>query len=73
MMDLIVGELATITRLPLSTLAHHLRTLVSAELVDQERNGREIINRANFDAVTKVLASVTADCCTGVKLVEDAA
>jgi DNA-binding transcriptional ArsR family regulator len=34
---LIVGDIAAHTKLPLSTLAHHLRTLVLAGLVTQER------------------------------------
>lgn len=71
---LIVGDIAEHTKLPLSTLAHHLRTLVSAGLVAQERRGREVVNRADFAAMDAALSFLTAECCQGVALVrEDAA
>ena len=71
---LIVGDIATHTKLPLSTLAHHLRTLVIAGLVTQERRGREVVNRADFSAMNAALAFLTDECCQGVALVrEDAA
>ena len=71
---LIVGDIAGHTKLPLSTLAHHLRTLVSAGLVIQERRGREVLNRADFNAMKAVLSFLSAECCQGVALVlEDAA
>ena len=68
---LIVGDIAAHVKLPLSTLAHHLRTLVEAGLVVQERNGREVINRADYATMNAVLAFVTAECCTGVRLVSE--
>ena len=71
---LIVGDIAGHTGLPLSTLAHHLRQLVAAGLVVQERRGREVVNRADFAAMNRTLAFLTDECCTGVTLVrEDAA
>ena len=63
---LIVNDIAAHTKLPLSTLSHHLRTLVSAGLVTQNRQGREVVNRANFAAMTSVVTFLTADCCKGV-------
>ena len=66
-----VGDIAAHTELPLSTLAHHLRTLVQAELVVQERQGRTIVSYADFDAVTKAATFLTAECCSGVTLVSD--
>lgn len=65
---LIVGDIALHTGLPLSTLAHHLRALVTAGLVQQERRGREIINTVNFDAMTRTLGFLTSECCQGVAL-----
>ncbi|CTQ48567.1 ArsR/SmtB family transcription factor [Jannaschia donghaensis] len=71
---LIVGDIASHTGLPLSTLAHHLRTLVTAGLVTQERRGREVVNRADFAAMNAALAFLTDECCQGVALVrKDAA
>jgi len=65
---LIVGDIATHTGLPLSTLAHHLRTLVAAKLVVQERRGREVINRADYASMNAALAFLTDECCQGVAL-----
>ena len=65
---LIVGDIAAHTDLPLSTLAHHLRTLVGAGLVNQERRGREIVNAINFDAMNRTVAFLTEECCQGVSL-----
>lgn len=71
---LIVGDIAAHARLPLSTLAHHLRALVSAGLVVQERRGRAVVNRADFAVMNAALAFLTAECCQGVALDrEDAA
>lgn len=71
---LIVGDIAQHTGLPLSTLSHHLRALVSAGLVTQERQGREVLNRPDFGAVQAALSFLTAECCEGVAIVkEDAA
>jgi DNA-binding transcriptional ArsR family regulator len=65
---LIVGDIADHTKLPLSTLAHHLRTLVSAGLITQERRGREVVNRADFAVMNQALSFLTAECCKGVAL-----
>jgi DNA-binding transcriptional ArsR family regulator len=61
-----VGEIADHVALPNSTLAHHLGTLVDAGLVVQERRGREVISRADFAAMQRILAFLTSECCTGV-------
>ncbi|RNF33996.1 ArsR/SmtB family transcription factor [Paracoccus methylarcula] len=70
---MIVGEIAEHTNLPLSTLAHHLRTLITAGLVAQERRGREVVNRANYDAMNAALSFLTSKCCQGVTLVREGA
>lgn len=70
---LIVGDIATHTKLPLSTLAHHLRTLVTAGLVVQERRGREVVNRADYAAMDRTLRFLTDECCQGVALVREEA
>ena len=60
--------------MPASTLAHHLGALVDAGLVIQERRGRQIVNRVDFAVMQQTMSFLTAECCTGVKLVgEDAA
>jgi DNA-binding transcriptional ArsR family regulator len=69
-----VGEIAAHLDMPASTLAHHLSALVGAGLVIQERQGREVVNRADYDAMNRTVAFLTDQCCAGVKLKkEDAA
>ncbi len=52
----------------------HLRALVAANLVVQERRGREVMNRADYASMNAALAFLTDECCKGVALVrEDAA
>lgn len=62
-----VGEIGEQLDLPASTLSHHLRALVHSGLVIQEKRGREIINRSDFDAMENVTAFLTKECCVGVK------
>jgi DNA-binding transcriptional ArsR family regulator len=61
-----VGEIARHTGLPSSTLAHHLGTLVDAGLVIQSRHGREVISRADYAAMQRIVDFLAAECCTGV-------
>lgn len=63
-----VGDIGAHLGLAPSTLAHHLSALVDAGLVRQERQGREVINRADYDAMRRVLDFLTAECCTGVTI-----
>lgn len=51
-----------------STLAYHIKTLVDAGLITQERRGREIVNRVDFDVMHQTVAFLTSNCCVGVKL-----
>ena len=66
-----IGDIGRLVGLPASTLAHHLHTLVQAGLVVQQRRSREVINRADFDAMSAVLGYVAEECCQGVSVVED--
>jgi DNA-binding transcriptional ArsR family regulator len=69
-----VGDLGAHLKMPASTLAHHLSTLVAAGLVIQERRGREVVNRADYAAMNRTVGFLTDKCCTGVSLAkEDAA
>ncbi|MEL6946907.1 MAG: metalloregulator ArsR/SmtB family transcription factor [Pseudomonadota bacterium] len=68
-----VGEIGAHLDIPASTLAHHLRALVQAGLVVQERQGREIVNRPDFEAMRAALSFLTDECCAGVTLTADAA
>jgi DNA-binding transcriptional ArsR family regulator len=61
-----VGDIGRHLEIPASTLAHHLSALVDAGLVSQGRQGREIRNYANYDAMTVLIAFLTDECCVGV-------
>jgi ArsR family transcriptional regulator len=45
------------------TLSFHLKELVHARLVSQERDGRFLIYRASFEDMDQVVAYLTAHCC----------
>lgn len=49
-----------------STLAHHLGGLVDAGLAIRERQGREVIVRADYAAMRRTVAFLTEECCAGV-------
>jgi ArsR family transcriptional regulator, arsenate/arsenite/antimonite-responsive transcriptional repressor len=63
-----VGEIGAHLDMPPSTLAHHLRALVDAGLVVQERRGREVVNRADYEAMQRTVSFLTSECCAGVRL-----
>ena len=46
-------------------LSFHLKELVQAGLVTQERQGRNLIYRASFDSMNELLAYLTQNCCAG--------
>lgn len=60
---LAVGALQDALGLPASTLAFHLRGLVTAGLVTQERAGRSVLCRPAFDVLDGVLAFLKEECC----------
>jgi ArsR family transcriptional regulator, arsenate/arsenite/antimonite-responsive transcriptional repressor len=70
-----VSDIGQLLGLPPSTLAHHLSTLVDAALVWQEKRGREVFNKVDYQAMRRVLGFLTAECCAGVTIrsSEDAA
>ena len=58
-------EVAEALGLAPNTLSFHLKELVHAELVSQERVGRNLIYRARFERMNAVLAYLTDNCCQG--------
>ena len=60
---LAVGALQDALGMPASTLSHHLRALMQAELVSQERQGRSLICRACFGRITTIAAFLLRECC----------
>ena len=50
--------------IPASTLAHHLKFLAAAGLVEQERHGRTIVNRAAYDRLQGLADFLLQACCS---------
>lgn len=63
-----VGEIGDHLGLAPSTLAHHLSALVDAGLVVQDKQGREVFNRVDFDAMNRLVGFLTSECCSGVSV-----
>ena len=59
------GAIALRLKLPPATLSFHLKELVNAGLVTQERDRRYLIYRAAFDRMNALLGYLTANCCRG--------
>jgi len=62
---LAIGELQSHLGVPASTLAFHLRGLVSVGLVAQRRQGRIVQCTPEYAAIDATLAFVKEHCCTG--------
>ena len=48
-----------------NTLSFHLKELMQAHLVSQQRMGRHLIYRAEFEHMNEVLTYLTQNCCQG--------
>ena len=48
-----------------TSLSFHLKELMSAGLVTQERQGRNLVYRAAFERMNAVLGYLTENCCQG--------
>jgi len=56
-----------------NTLSFHLKELTHAELVTQERQGRNLVYRAAFESMNSLLAYLTENCCQGAPCLTDEA
>lgn len=59
------GHLAETLQLPPATLSFHLKELMHAGLVSQQRIGRNLVYRAAYEQMNAVLAYLTDHCCQG--------
>ena len=57
------GALAAALDLPASTLSFHLKALMGAGLVSQQRDGRHLIYRPELAQTDALLAYLSAHCC----------
>lgn len=60
-----VGELRDRLDLPAATLTAHLNRLRAAGLVTDEREGRVIRIRADYDRMNGLIGFLTENCCGG--------
>jgi DNA-binding transcriptional ArsR family regulator len=59
------GQLVDASDLTQSTFSTHLAVLVKADLVKPEKRGRQMIQRANIDALRALMLFLAKDCCQG--------
>jgi DNA-binding transcriptional ArsR family regulator len=62
-----IREIQTRLDVPASTLAFHLRGLVTAGLVVQQKTGREIVCRAHHRQLNAVIDFLREKCCAGLE------
>ena len=59
------GALTETLAVSATGLSFHLKELVNANLVSQERQGRNLIYRASFERMNGLLGYLTENCCQG--------
>ncbi|XHS77501.1 ArsR/SmtB family transcription factor [Burkholderiaceae bacterium UC74_6] len=59
------GAIQEALGVPAATLSFHLKELVNAGLVTQERASRNLIYRANYERMNGLLGYLTENCCQG--------
>ena len=59
--------------MPANTLSFHLKELMNADLISQQRSGRNLIYRAQYDRMSAVLAFLTQNCCQGETCLSESA
>lgn len=62
---LTVGEIGSKLDMPGGTLSFHLSQLKHAGLVVARRNGRQLIQTADFERMNGLVAYLTENCCGG--------
>ena len=61
------GALGESLGVPNATLSFHLKELMNAGLISQERNGRHLIYRVAFGQMNGLLSYLTENCCQGAE------
>lgn len=60
-----VGQLQGGLGMAASTLSHHLQKMIQVGLVTQERKATTLLCRANYRAMTSLIAYLSEECCAG--------
>lgn len=61
-----IGDIRSRLDIPASTLAFHLRGVIAAGLVEQEKRGRMVLCRPCFDRINDAVAFLKENCCAGI-------
>jgi DNA-binding transcriptional ArsR family regulator len=67
------GTIADALNIPAATLSFHLKELMNAGLVTQERASRHLIYRAAYDRMNSLLSYLTENCCQGADCLDEGA
>lgn len=67
------GVLAEQLAVAPNTLSFHLKELVHAGLISQERQGRNLVYRASFETMNGLLGYLTDNCCQGAACLSESA
>ena len=59
------GALSATLDVPASTLSFHLKELMHAGLISQQRDSRNLIYRASFERMDALLGYLSQNCCQG--------
>ena len=59
------GVMAEGVGIAATALSFHLKELMNAGLVTQERQGRNLVYRAAYDQMNELLGYLTENCCAG--------
>lgn len=59
------GAISEQLGVPGNALSFHLKELTHANLISQERQGRNLIYRASFETMNGLLGYLTENCCQG--------
>ena len=62
---MVAGELATALNLPATNMSFHLKSMVHANIVTVEQEGRFMRYRANLDLMRDLITYLTEECCDG--------
>lgn len=65
-----VGRLQSRLAIAASTLSHHLKRLIEAGLVTQERQATTLICRAHYPAMNALIAFLADECCADAGIAE---
>ena len=66
------GQLGEQLGIPNATLSFHLKELLNAGLVSQERMGRNLVYRTEYARMNGLLSYLTDNCCQGQSCLDSA-